>query len=56
MKPAFMVERVDPNAEARVQKACTDLNVVRFGRSGHAIRVVNRVGAAGRGGSCSYRL
>jgi hypothetical protein len=48
VRPAFMVERPEPEAEPRIQKACTDLKVVRFQRSGLAIQVVNRMGAAGR--------
>ena len=48
VKPAFMVERPDPASEFRIQKACKDLNVVQFRRSGHAIQVVSRMGAAGR--------
>ena len=48
VKPAFMVERPEPKAESKIQDACTALKVVRFQRSGHAIKVVNRMGAAGR--------
>lgn len=43
-----MVERPEQGAESRVQEACKDLKVVRFQRSGRAIQVVNRMGAAGR--------
>ena len=46
MKPAFMVERVEPGAESNIQKACRDLRVVRFQRSGCAIKVVNCMGAS----------
>lgn len=46
VKPAFMVERPEP--EFRIQKACTDFKVLRFRRSGNAIQVVSRMGAAGR--------
>ncbi|KAJ9511627.1 hypothetical protein QJQ45_007370 [Haematococcus lacustris] len=46
--PAFMVERPEPEAELKIQKACKDLNVVRFHRSGHAIIVMNSMGAVGR--------
>ncbi|KAJ9530045.1 hypothetical protein QJQ45_023326, partial [Haematococcus lacustris] len=46
--PAFMVERPEPEAELRIQKACKDLKVVRFHRSGHAIKVMNSMGAVGR--------
>jgi len=46
--PAFMVERVDADAERSISKACKDLHVLRFHRSGHAIKVVSRMGAAGR--------
>lgn len=45
--PAFMVERVDADTERRIIKACKDLHVLRFHRSGHAIKVVSRMGAAG---------
>lgn len=49
VKPAFMVERVeDASAERKVDKACKDMQVLRFKRSGHAIRVVNSSVAAGR--------
>ena len=45
--PAFVVERVDAGTEPRISKACKDLHVLRFHRSGHAIKVVGRMGAAG---------
>ncbi|GFH13594.1 uncharacterized protein HaLaN_09515, partial [Haematococcus lacustris] len=37
--PAFMVERVDADTERKISKACKDLHVLRFHRSGHAIKV-----------------
>ena len=43
-----MVERPEPEAESKIQRACEDLKVVRFHRSGHTIKVVNRMGVAGR--------
>lgn len=49
VKPAFMAERVETGAESRVQRACNDLQVMRFCRSGRAIHVVqSRVGASGK--------
>ncbi|KAJ9531346.1 hypothetical protein QJQ45_006798 [Haematococcus lacustris] len=51
--PAFkekqpMPERQVPEAVLRPQRACTDMKVVQFHRSGHATQVMSRVGAAGR--------
>ena len=46
--PAIMVERVDADTEPRIRRACKDLNVLRFHRSGNAIKVVSRMGATGR--------
>jgi hypothetical protein len=55
VKPAFMVERVqDPSAERKVEDACRRLQVLRFKRSGHAIRVVGSLLARDR--HCLRRL
>lgn len=48
VKPALMVECPEPGGEPRIHTACIDMKVVRFQRSGRAIQVVNRTGAAGR--------
>ena len=46
VKPAFMAERVQPGTEPKIQKACADFKVVRFQRSGRAIKVMSSMGAA----------
>jgi hypothetical protein len=49
VKPALMVERMEPGAEPIIHKACIDMKVVRCQRSGRAIQVVvDRAGAVGR--------
>lgn len=48
VKPAFMVERADTHVERKVDRACRDMQVMRFKRSGQAIKPVNSMAAAGR--------